>query len=163
MRKSIFIKIIAVCIGIFMQLTACAATQLISELPQGEGTNIVFVSKSMINKGSSMAGQVMGPYARLIKDIDSIEVYVCENESMFKEVRKGIDKLIKKIKADVLVKTQDESDINTIYLLQGKTKEADPAGMIVSVEEPDEIVFVIINGKIDMKALGGMTNPAGSK
>lgn len=130
-------------------LTACSQTRILSDLPSGNGVEKVFVNEAMINMGGgSMVGGLMGMYRDMIGDVKGIEIYSCTNPSIISTAKAGLEEILKKYKAEVLMESEEDGETSNIYTVYEENKKDNPIGMAIVNVEGNELNIVVIHGSL---------------
>ena len=133
---------------------ACAQTRMLSSMPDGQWVTKVYISKALINLGSSISAQAAGRYGHLMKDIDSIEVYTCESIDMVKKAEIAFQDILKNYNVEEILSSKQPYESDFIYLCSPK-KIAKPDALIIYNQTPADVNIVVLHGTIDVSEILG--------
>lgn len=149
LQKTALITAVFLC----FPLLGCSQARYLTEMPAGEGISKIFISKTMIKLGTAIGGEFAGEYASLFRDINSIEVYSCDNETLTQQVESRFHDLIAKTNLDELLIAEDDGESAYIYAIPAKDPgkgDETVSGLIIYNVGKKDVNIVVIQGEIDM-------------
>lgn len=154
---------------IMKQLAVCAVLSLVcicahaqskafNKLAKIDGVEFVHIDKSMLEVAAEQGNGVQvgdiinlgNTASEIIKVIDDIMVFHCEEEESAAKLKKSAQKLLKGKKWQTLVDMNGE-DGETVKICQAK--EGDKTINVIMSIEDDEAQLVVINGTLDLSEL----------
>lgn len=156
MLKSLKTKLFAIMLAMLsIPMASCAQSRILSSLPSGESIEKVYIGSALIKLGSSIAvtsNPEVRKYSDLLKEVKAIEVYDCENKGKIKAVQSQFDALLKTLKCEELMYSEEDNEYTAIYMFT-KPGDSQPSGLIIYNAEPSEISIVVIHGTVDISKI----------
>lgn len=149
-RKFILFWIICCMVSI-----SCSAQKTLSEVSSIKGVTSIYIGKMMlkladptVDFGSDQNAVDLG---KLTKDLNSIEIVQCDGNSV-DEVQKVCNKVLARYQFELItevIKDNQKVEISGVLNKDGKTLNM----LLISVFESNELVYILLNGKIDLDTL----------
>lgn len=157
--KKTFLILIAIMLGATIDM--CAQLQLTQNLPKGKDVESVYVGKALFNMAGKSAMQMIPSDVRpIVKDIDGIEVYCCENKKLIKEAANKFRSTMANLQnsgkyiVETAMSTEEEDETVTIYNIT--LADGTQPYLVVYSREEDELSVIVISGKLDLEAIAKM-------
>lgn len=137
---------------------SCRAEKIFESLASNPNVESVYVGKAMMGmaRGFLSADNDGDTRAALkaVKDINSIEIISCENESAIKEIKEKARKIIAKLKLEVVLEAKEKNEKTVIYgRVPSAGNSSAVSNMVIETTEPGEYNLIHINGIIDIQSL----------
>lgn len=136
---------------------SCSAQRTLSEVSKIKGVTSVYIGKMMLKMaGSSIdfgSNQEAVDIGKLVKDLTSIEIIQCDG-SAAEKAEKMCRKIMSKFQLEVVTEVSKDNqkvEISGELNKDGKTMNM----LLISVEESNELVYILLKGKIDIETLNG--------
>lgn len=149
-RKFILFWIICCMVSI-----SCSAQKTLSEVSSIKGVTSIYIGKMMlklagptVDFGSDQNAVDLG---KLTKDLNSIEIVQCDGNSV-DEAQKVCNKVLARYQFELItevIKDNQKVEISGVLNKDGKTLNM----LLISVFESNELVYILLNGKIDLDTL----------
>lgn len=149
-RKFILFWIICCMVSI-----SCSAQRTLSEVSSIKGVTSIYIGKMMlklagptVDIGSDQNAVDLG---KLTKDLNSIEIVQCDGKSV-DEAQKVCNKVLSRYQFELItevIKDNQKVEISGVLNKDGKTLNM----LLISVFESNELVYILLNGKIDLDTL----------
>lgn len=124
----------------------------IKELSNIKGVTAIFVSEQMLNMIglSNFSVDNVVNLNDIASKIKSVTVLNAEDSKPIKELRKGIDIYLEKLKVSPMLTTKEDDEQVNIYFIepQGADKYAQ---LIIYTDEGDEVSIIALIGSFEMK------------
>lgn len=134
---------------------SCTAQRTLSEVSSIKGVTSIYIGKMMLKLAGSSADfgtdQEAVDISKLIKDLTSIEIVQCDGNSVEK-AEKVCSKVLSKYSFEVITevtKDNQKVEISGVLDKDGKTMSM----LLISVVESNELVYILLKGKIDIETL----------
>lgn len=134
---------------------SCSAQKTLSEVSSIKGVTSIYIGKMMlklagptVDFGSDQNAVDLG---KLTKDLNSIEIVQCDGNSV-DEVQKVCNKVLARYQFELItevIKDNQKVEISGVLNKDGKTLNM----LLISVFESNELVYILLNGKIDLDTL----------
>lgn len=130
-----------------------AQTRYLNGLPTGKGVDTVTLNKAMLQvAGEATLKRQLGQASNVVKNLDCIEVYNCENKGLLKSAKAKFNSMIAASGAECMVSSQDDEDDTAIYTIT-KAGETNPTVLFIYSSDKDELSIVVIHGEINFAEL----------
>ncbi len=148
-------RVILLWLVMCMTAFSCGAQRALSEVSSIKGVTTVYIGKMVLRMAGS--GLDLGSeqnavdIGKLTKDLNSIEIVQCGANSV-KKAEKVCEKVLSKYAFEVITevtKDNQKVEISGVLNKDGKTMKM----LLISIRENDELVYILLQGKIDMKTL----------
>lgn len=144
---------------LILPLVSCAQNRLLGSMPTGDGISKVYVGSAMLSMAEGMMGDYGDQFKDTMKDIKSVEAYSCESKKMYDTVAAAFEKLLKMLKTEEMVYSEEDGEVSQIYMVIPEGSK-EPTAMLIYNADRDfyEINIVVIHGKINASTLPGATD-----
>lgn len=154
MKTIITSAIIAVCTLISPLNISAQTSDMFEKISDLENVTSVYVSKAMLSMMGSNIDMGGVNISEIASELNSIEILnITESESI-SQAKSLLSKLIKESDMELLTKIKEDDEKVTIY---GKTAGKITSSIILSVEEPDELVIINITGNIPLDKIKSLS------
>lgn len=160
------VKIIVVTLCLLPSLAL--AQSVFDKLENSENIGTVTINKGMLGIVANMSADDKDKEAQefieLAKSINSIKVFVSEDESASKEMSMTAKKYVKSSKLESLMKVKDDDTQVDFYVKDGKDNDhvSEMVMLVTGMDEKKgpnfETVLVTMTGDIDMTKIGSLVN-----
>ena len=137
--------------------SAFAQKRLLSDLPSGPDVSRVNISEAMLKMGTGIVPfGTVGPYAALIKDPKSMEIYACNDEKLTKEAVSKFNGKLKSLDLEDLLSAEEYGTVTKIYMVYEKDKKSGDrtaTAMIIYNYDKQSVEIVVIHGSFNMDGL----------
>lgn len=134
---------------------SCAAQRTLSEVSSIKGVTSIYIGKMMLKMAGSGIdfgnGQDAIDIGKLAKNLTSIEIVQCDG-NVAQQVEKVCRKVLARYPLEVITEvTKDDQNVEISGVLNkdGKTMNM----LLITVEESDELVYILLQGKIDIESI----------
>lgn len=135
----------------------CRAEKLFEALASNPHVESVYVGKAMMGMARDFLSKNNDKDTTFalnaIKDINSIEIISCENAAAIKDVKAQAQKIIAKLKLEVILETKETDESTIIYGRTPSGKDSAVSDIILETSEPSEYTLIHINGRINFQEL----------
>ncbi len=154
-------RFILLCMAMCLIFINCTAQKTLSEVSSIKGVTSIYIGKMMLKMaGSSIdigSGKDAVDLGRLTKDLNSIEIVQCDGNTIDK-AQKTCSKVLSKYPFEIITEVTKENqkiEISGVLNKDGKTMSM----LLISVVESNELVYILLKGKIDIETLNDAVLP----
>lgn len=148
--KRLFITLIAT---LLVAIALPAQENVFDKYADSEGVSTVYISKKMFSMMKDMKSEDLN-LGTLSGKISNMQILTCEDKDTAARLRKDIAYINPENGYEELLRVREEGERVTIYAKEGKKENE----YILTVDEPDEIVLIQLNGQLTLEELQGIVN-----
>ena len=148
--KRLFITLVAT---LLVAIALPAQENVFDKYADSEGVSTVYISKKMFSMMKDMKSEDLN-LGTLSGKISNMQILTCEDKDTAARLRKDIAYINPENGYEELLRVREEGERVTIYAKEGKKENE----YILTVDEPDEIVLIQLNGQLTLEELQGIVN-----
>ena len=159
--KSIKYIIISLAIAItsFSSIAQTSSTEKFQkpsfdEISKFQGVTSIYLSKFMLKMAGNTAFNFEPRIGAIAKDLDSIEIIVCEDKTSSHRINKRLSDLIPTLNLETLAKINDEDEKVNIY---GYPHDDVFTYLLMTVDDGDELIILSMSGNISIEKVAELT------
>ena len=119
-----------------------------------QGVTSIYLSKFMLKMAGNTAVNFEPRIGAIAKDLDSIEIIVCEDKTSSHRINKHLSDIIPSLNLETLAKINDEDEKVNIY---GYPHDDKFVYILMTVEDDEELVILSMSGNISIEKVAELT------
>ena len=148
--KRLFITLAAT---LLVAIALPAQENVFDKYADSKGVSTVYISKKMFSMMKDIQSEDLN-LSSVSDKINDMQILTCEDKDTAARLRKDIAYINPGNGYEELIRVREEGERVTIYVKERKKNNE----YILLVDEPDELVLILINGQLTLEELQRMVN-----